>query len=112
MLFLIILEDYKKLAIHEWKLSNYFTAIRSGSNFNWEEDYNDEIHRSNLSKADQINDILKNELKDISVSLNESIFFDDDIDNIKLIQQKLPYIKSIYLNGDVGLTLEHISDLI
>ena len=95
--------------IKKWNLEEFFCAIRCGSNTKWEGDYNYDIYSKNLSKAEQIIDMLNNELLELEIDQENCIFFDDDKNNIKLVNDKLPKIKTIKINGNEGLLEKNIN---
>lgn len=69
--------------LRAWGVEHLFTAIRAGCNQPWsgdKADYSDETHRIDISKSNQISDILTTELRNIP---HDSVwFYDDDPVNI------------------------------
>lgn len=97
-----------ELAIKSWGLDKHFVCMRSGANHVWNDIY-EESHRVDLSKAVQIINMIENEIKELEDhQQTEVVFFDDDPVNIKLVNEKLPNVKTVLIDGDVGLNLEDI----
>ena len=101
-----------KEAIRRWDLDKFVTAIRAGCNQKWDGNYSDAIHRCDLSKAEQIRDILTTELKDLPITHEDCIFLDDDVANLTLVQQHLPEVKTIHVDENTGLTDQLIGDFV
>jgi len=94
-----------KLVLEKWNLLQYFSAIRCGSNNNW--DTYDESFRINMSKSLQI----KNMILEVGISFDEIYFYDDDIDNINEVSENFKEVKitSILIDNKEGLISKNIS---
>lgn len=98
-------------AIREWNLYHYFEGVRAGCNQKWFGVYKDCVHRPGLSKAEQILDLIRFELHSYDIYLDDCIFCDDDVDNINLVTQKLPAIKTVLIDENIGLTHDIVNHL-
>lgn len=98
------------LAITNWSMDQFFTCARYGSNIPWTGLYK-ESYRTDMTKADQIVDMLTNEIKNLPHDIIDVIFFDDDPDNIKYVNEKLPYVKTVLIDDTEGFKLTDIPKL-
>jgi len=96
-----------ELSIRNWDLDKHFICMRSGANHAWEHPY-DENYRSILSKAEQIVNMIENEIKELDHQFTDIVFFDDDPENIKLVNEKIPNVKTVLIDSDFGVRLEDI----
>ena len=105
-----------QLAITNWGLDDYFTCMRYGANHNWADIYK-ESYRENMTKADQIVHMIENEIDQLNNKTDELgnkfefgdvMFFDDDPENILQVNEKLPWIKTVLIDGNIGI---HLSDI-
>lgn len=95
------------MAIKSWNLEQYFISIRCGANHSWHKDnieYN-ENYRIDMEKSNQILDI-KNEIKHLNIS--GIIFFDDDQNNLNLVNIKLPSVITVFINYEHGFLLSSL----
>lgn len=94
-------------AIKAWNLDHHFTAMRCGSNNIWNHDNVDEYKEEysyNMSKVQQIIDIIDNEVSKSGKSYDKIIFYDDNLDNINEVKRKLPHINAVLIDEDFGLS--------
>lgn len=98
-----------ELSIKNWKLDKYFICMRVGANHIWDHPY-DESYRSTLSKAEQITNMIEMEIKTLNCAFTEIVFFDDNLENIKHVNEKLPNIKTVLIDSKFGLRLEDIPE--
>ena len=95
-------------AIVRWGLENYFSCIRCGANHSWHTDgtHYSEDYRVGMSKHRQIGSMIENEINELAVGLDGVFFFDDDPDNIRLVNEHLPVVKTTLVSPDSGFTLD------
>lgn len=93
-------------AIEAWDLHHYFTCIRAGSNETWDGEYKEEF-RIGMSKAKQIMSMMC-DLNQMGHQIEEISFFDDDHKNITLVNDNLSYVKTVLINENNGIKMEHI----
>ncbi len=122
-----------QLIITNWGLENYFTCMRDVTNYNWTDIYKEpykesyrESYRENMTKANQIVHIIENKIDELNNDANDAndtndtdklnnefefgniLFFDDDPENILQVNEKLPWIKTVLIDGNIGI---HLSDI-
>lgn len=98
-----------QVAIKNWGLEEYFICMRYGSNYTWVDIYKEE-YRENMTKANQIIHMIENEIDQMNKLNNkfeygDVVFFEDNIKNILNVNEKLPWIKTVLINSDIGVNL-------
>lgn len=94
-------------SIERWGLLKYFTCVRCGANFSWHGPY-EEHYRIEMQKSSQITDMIKNEIKELNHDFEKVYFYDDDKDNINLVNRDLPTVNTVLIDPVTGLLKEHI----
>lgn len=92
-----------QIALVEWDLDKYFFCTRYGSNHRWDGLYEQKF-RSGMSKTNQIIDMLECELSTENYTHIE--FFDDDLNNLIDVNNKLPSVKTCLIDAIIGFRLE------
>jgi HAD superfamily phosphatase (TIGR01681 family) len=96
-----------EVAIQDWGLDKYFACMRYGANHTWKEYYS-ESYRAEMSKSQQIINMLNQEIKELNCNIDDITFFDDDQNNINAVKDKLPHINTVLINNKYGLRMEDI----
>ena len=89
-------------------MKKYFSCIRCGANHSWHAEgarYNEE-DRVGMSKHRQITSMIENEIKELGAEVEGVFFFDDDPDNIRLVNENLPLVNTTLVSPDSGFTLD------
>ena len=101
---ILCIASYNPKAIQvlkDWGFDKYFTCMRAGCNYKWFDVYG-EHYRENLCKAEQISDMIENEVKDLKCGVGDIWFFDDVAENIEAVRRKLPKVKTVLVDDKVG----------
>lgn len=94
-------------AVKRWGLDKYFAAVRCGANHAWHtsgEKYKED-DRLDMRKHRQILNMLETDMTEKNVNVGKIVFFDDDVDNISLVQRELPHVESIHVDEKEGFRL-------
>ena len=94
-------------AVKRWGLGQYFTAVRCGANHAWHmtgETYKEDDGLE-MRKHRQILSMIETDMAHLNVSVEQTAFFDDDINNISLVQRELPLVESILVDEKEGFRL-------
>ena len=95
-------------AIARWGLHKYFACIRCGANHGWHTDGTPyrEDYRVGMGKHLQITSMIETEIAEFGVGVDRTYFFDDDPDNIALVNEHLPAVTATLVSPDTGFTLD------
>jgi len=92
-------------ALGVWKLDQYFSCARSGANCHWNGFYRQK-YRVGLTKSDQIINMIENEIS--KSDYIDIVFFDDDPENLKCVNKRLPHVKTVLVDNKIGFRLDNI----